>query len=256
MKRKIVILVVVTFLFSTFWISDGSCQFNPNFPIVGLVNYSGHPFYQNQLNFIILLYSQNANILFGMKKITAENTNLAIDPTLYELPLSPYTYPLLLEWHRTSEFNNQYGTYKVTIERAGLPPQTIISPFAFPQGVVPYPTPKHLRVSFENGLGTPTLSFDPIPGFVPDGTNKFYQIRIYDEDYTRLIYRVRGLLTPQTTFPDGRGCPGLSCQSTAEDLIPGEKYLFRADVWENLPGGGGYIFNSASSYGFFRVPKK
>ena len=42
------------------------------------------------------------------------------------------------------------------------------------------PTPQNIRVSFERGITTPTLGFDPA-----DDPEFYYQIGIFDKDYSR-----------------------------------------------------------------------
>jgi hypothetical protein len=246
MKRKIYILVAVSLLFSTVWIRHGLCQFTP---MVGLANFKHNPIVGNQLQFTIVLSSVDTRALWGVKKITAVNTLDSTDA--YTFPLTPSTQALTWDLVATGKFNNQQGQYQVTIEKQGVLP-TVLTTSPMPQ-VVPYPTPRNLRVSFESGIETPTLSFDPIPDFTPDGTTTFYQIRVYDKHYTRLIYRMPGLVNPEVVFLSGTGCPGPGCRSTAEDLIPGESYIFRADVTERH---GPLNFNAASSFISFKIPKK
>jgi hypothetical protein len=249
MKRN-TFLVSMALLFTMAWINDGLCQLPSFTPIVGLANLKHNPIVGNQLQFTIVLTTNSLSALWGVKRIKAVN---ATDPTdAYEFSLAPSTQHLTCDLVATGNFNNQHGVYNIIIDP---PPPGPLTTSEFPLGVVPYPTPRKLRVSFESGLLTPTLSFDPIPDFVLNDppTTKYYQIRIYDRDYTRLIYRSPPLSVPEVIFPDGRVCPGLNCRSTAEDLILGERYIFRADVTERL---GPLNFNSASSFVSFKVPKK
>jgi len=195
----------------------------------------------------------------GLVEISAQNI-VPTDEGIYEFDLTPTIRNLSGEWLSFRYFTGQNGTYEVTFERFSQTFSCYTDPIA--PNLTPLPVPEKLKVSFENGPTTPTLSFDPV-GWVPDEGGEWYQIRIYDKDYTRRIYSVsictgdsrcsKKDLVPTVTFPNNR-----FGSQTYEDLVPGEEYLFRAEFLKELPGNPTPQRNLLLGTNFksFKVPKK
>jgi hypothetical protein len=220
----------------------------------------------------------------GLQRISAQNiSNPQFDGDVIEFGLTPSVLALSPSFGGYEEFKGQSGTYAVTIERFQRPNAPYLpSPFTcnadpIKDDLIPLPVPKNLKVSFKSGATTPTLSFDPVGGF-PSDSSEWYNIRIYDKDYSRRIYTVSigtgscGSYSntfapcsivgnnPSVTYDDHRSIIG----QTFEDLIPGEEYIFRADLMKELR----FPFDStvcssaqcnitqASNFKKFKVPKK
>jgi hypothetical protein len=164
----------------------------------------------------------------------------SIDNDDYEFSLEPTVRNFNGEWRAISDFTGQSGAYEVTFKRDPILPAILdtITCYtdAIPPNLTPLPVPKNLRVSFKEDPTQPTLSFDSVDD--PRVHFDFYVIRIYDKDYSRRIYDVKipryidhVPQVPMVTFSnENRSSSG----QTHEALVPGERYLFRADLWKNL----------------------
>lgn len=252
MKKLIYIFLSVILILTGVWISDGQCQqFFGNKALVAILNANHHPVYGSGTFFLIGILS-DINQMNGVKKITAENSNPNVDNNVYEFSLTPSIRNFNYEWDSDKEeFSGQHGTYKVTVEKGDgssvtLPTDNI------PEGLIPLPIPKNLRVSFEEGPTNPTLSFDPVTGVDFD----LYDIRIFDKDFSRRIYRTKIFAgeEPRITFPASR-----FGGQTAEELVPGEKYIFKVDIWKILNGDrncGMCSLLQSSNFKVFKIPEK
>ena len=254
MKKLIYIFLSVILILTGLWISDGQCQFIDNKAYFTILNTNRHPEVGSGTFFVIsIISSMNANS--GVKKITAQNSNPGFDNNVYEFSLTPTIRDYSYAWMGYEEFSEQKGIYVVDVERVGQSGSTThqyLNTDEVTEGLVPLPIPRNLRVSFEKGHTTPTLSFDPISGVDFD----YYEIRIYDRDYSRRIYRTRILADgePKVTFPDYR----IGGQ-TAEELVPGEKYIFRAEIWKCLypPSQNGICsLLQSTNFKVFKIPKE
>lgn len=214
MKKSVILIGLVLLFMGGLWIDQGFCWDKPYAMILNMKNHPSQM--KNGTYFMIDLGTANIKELMGVKKITARNVE-GVDDKVYEFPLTPITRNLYCElYNLEDQFTSQSGTYEVKIERVD---STILKQTdPIPPGVTPLPIPDHLKVSFVGGP-TPTLSFDPvgIPG-------AYYTIRIFDQDYSRVIYRSQPLSSPIVMFPQGRN------RCTFEDLVPGETYIFRAEI--------------------------
>ena len=255
MKKLIYIFVSVILILTGTWISDGQCQFIDNKAYFTILNTNHHPLYGNGTFFLISIISLTHESK-GVKKITAKNSNPGLDNDVYEFSLTPMTRHFSYEWSNyEEEFSEQKGIYVVDVEKPGQSGTTIhqyLYTDVVSEGLVPLPIPRNLRVSFEKGHTTPILSFEPISGVDFD----FYDIRIYDRDYSRRIYRTVILANgePKVTFPASR-----MFGQTAEELVPGEQYIFRADILKGLyPQSQSGIYSALQSTNFkvFKIPKK
>ena len=272
------------------WSGNGLSQCPPNNlgiqkPTVNIINTKNHPDLGNGTYFAGLLFTMNAprELMNGLQRISAQNINNSqIDGDVFEFGLTPRLRSLTAEFSGYEGFKGQSGTYAVTIERTNRPGASpyLESPFTcyadpIEDGLIPLPVPKNLKVSFKSGATTPTLSFDPVGGFLSDGS-EWYEIRIYDKDYTRRIYAVKiGIgycgsangnripcsiygTNPSVTYDDHRSVNG----QTFEDLVPGEEYIFRAELNKELPIGSELCSSlqcngiSAQNFKRFKVPKK
>jgi hypothetical protein len=250
--KKIVFISVCLILALTgVWIKESECQFLD--PQIVILSYKNHPIYKNGHYFLILLYSTNTFTTLGLKNIFASNINPNEDPQIYEYPLSPEMRNIYLQFAKWYEFTDQKGIYKVTIQRDRKDDEERYANY-LPPGLTLLPTPENLHISFESGNTTPTFSFDPVdPGV--EITN--YEIRIFDKDFSRRIYAVY-LNSPSATFPEGR-CIEVNGQcnyrSTAEDLIPGETYIFGAYINKKIPPDNNNLLQGGN-FKTFKIPKK
>jgi len=251
MKRQVFLALAVLLVLVLTWTDNGSCQFTNDKAGIWIASTRNHPILRNGTFFEIFVHSSNISTVQRIKKITALNVDSNIDPNSYEISLTAITRNLSCEWYSVSEFIGQFGTYVVKVEREGSPDQYLYTD-ELPEGLIPLPTPENLRVRFESGATTPTLSFDPVDPGVVDFD--YYSLRIYDKDYSRRIYVAERSRNeePKVTFPEGR------VRSTAEDLIPGETYIFRADIYKELTYPWVYPINGlvGQSSIYFKVPNE
>jgi hypothetical protein len=226
-------------------------------PILDILNTKNHPVLEDgtYLAVIISTYGTPGDLMNGLKRIYAQNiTNSQFGGDVLEMGLTPTIRTYSGDFMGLEEFEGQSGKYEVTIERIQrsnspyLPSPYKCSTDPIEDNLVPLPVPQNLKVSFKSGATTPTLRFDPVPGFLSD-SSQWYEIRIYDKDYTRIIYSVKiGTRwcgssngnpvpcskmgsNPSVTYDDSRS---VSAQ-TFEDLVPGEEYIFRATLMKVLP---------------------
>jgi len=274
--KKYVLLTIILILIAG-WLGDGFCQQEPGCPsnglgilkpVAGILNVRNSPTGQNGTFFTIAILAQNpGGLLNGLETISAKNTDRLIDDHVYEFDLTPTLRNNIGEWgSRPYNFEGQFGKYEGTIERWPDASPSLPTPFTcytdpMDQNLLPLPVPKKLKVSFKNGPTKPTLSFDPV-GWVPSAPGERYLIRIFDKDYSRCIYRVTicdpsvgdcsktdGI--PSATFPDNR-----AGSETHEDLVPGEWYIFRADLWKSaLSGTPMRNLSQGSNFKWFKVPE-
>jgi hypothetical protein len=280
MKKYISLLTILVSIAG--WSGNGFCQILPGCPpndlgiwkpAASIFNVRNSPTGENGTFFVIGILAENpGGLLNGLETISAKNTDPFIDDHVYEFNLTPTLRNHIGEWDsRPYNFEGQFGMYEVTIERwpyASPSPPTPFKCYTDPmdQNLLPLPVPEKLKVSFQNGPTTPTLSFDPV-GWVPSAPGERYLIRIFDKDYSRCIYRVtichpslaetvcsKPDRIPSATFPNNRAAGS----QTHEDLVPGEWYIFRADLWKDDFSGGPPMRNlsQASNFKWFRVPKK
>ena len=282
MKKYILLLTILCSIAA--WSGNGfsqtpGCDTNTlgiQKPSVSILSTKHHPDLGNGTYFLVGIFtSQNPiPLMNGLARISAQNiTNSQIDGHVYEFDLTPTLRNFGGEFDSGEEFKGQYGMYEVTIDRWVIP-QPPSLPFLQPitcradsidPNLTPLSVPEKLKVSFESGPTTPTLSFDPVSGF-PSTQNEWYEIRIYDKDYTRRIYKVAiGMgewcgyqqcsktdSMPSVTFPNSR-----RGGQTYEDLVPGEEYLFRGDLFKQLPGGPPQPNTlQSSNFKSFKIPKK
>jgi hypothetical protein len=263
MKKMALVILGVTLVLTLAWSSDGLCQCGPFWwkPFLIIQNVKNSPVLGDGTYFVIDVGSGNpVPAMNGLVGISARNT-VSSTEGIYEFDLSPFTHNIHAEWLSYRHFRGQNGTYQVTIERFEDTFLCETDPIA--PNLTPLPVPKKLKVSFENGPTSPTLSFDPV-GWVPFEEGEWYRIRIYDKDYTRRIYDVlictgdercsKQDLVPAVTFPNNRS-PNLQ---THEDLVPGEGYIFRAELWKELEGNPWPQRNVllGANFKLFKVPKK
>jgi len=262
MKKYLLLLTILVAIAG--WSGNGLSQCPSNSlgilkPYVDIINTNNHPILGNGSYFAVGLYifGNPGAISNGLERIYAQNiTNSQIEGDVLEFRLTPNISahtPFFWGWE---EFKGQSGTYAVTIERfqrensPSLPSPFTCHTDPIGDDLIPLPVPKNLNVSFKSGATTPTLSFDPVRGF-PSDSSEWYEIRIYDKDYTRRIYAVkigRGSCgsssgkslpcsiegkNPRVTFPNYRS----QYSQTYEDLVPGEEYIFRAQLTKELPFG-------------------
>lgn len=254
MKKLIYIFLLVILISTGAWIGDGECQFFDNKAYFTILNANKHPQLGSGTFFVISIISLS-NVMNGVKKITAQNSIPGLDNNVYEFSLTPTIRHFSCEWTGYEEFSEQKGFYVVDVERvdqSGNTTHQYLNTDQVLEGLVPLPIARNLRVSFQKGSTNPTLSFDPISEVDFD----FYEIRIYDKDYSRRIYRTQIPATgePKVTFPASR----IGGQ-TAEELVPGEQYIFRADLWKRLypPSPNGiYSLLQSSNFKIFKIPKK
>lgn len=249
MKRQIFALLGVILILTVALMRDGLCQqCQPAFykPYIQIVNVKHHPTLGNGTFFYIDAQSIYANAMNNVKKMTAVNADSSIDGTVYEFPLTPTTRLMVGDYQSINEFTGQYGQYVVTVEKSDGSTVTLNCDF-LPQDFILIPHPTNLRVTFESGPTTPTFSLDPAP---PDVDFNLYGIRIYDKDFSRIIYRtsIPSGVQPTVTFPYNRAGP-----QTAEDFIPGETYIFNASIVKYLPGNSNLV--SGTTFISFKIPK-
>jgi hypothetical protein len=250
MKRQVFLALAILLALVLTWTDNGSCQFTNNKAGIYILSTRNSPTLGNGTFFAIYLHSSNIGTVKGVKKITAYKNH--INPKFsYEISLTAITHSLSCEWYSISEFIGQFGTYVVKVEREGSPDQYLYTD-ELPRDLIPLPTPENLRVSFQSGATTPTLSFDPVDPEVVDFD--YYEFRIYDKNYSRRIYVAERYPNEETkvTFPNGR----ILNRSTAEDLIPGETYIFRADIYKELTYPWVYPINALVGHSsiYFKVP--
>jgi len=251
MKRRFLFISGMIFVLAVAWTNNGLCQgCGPFNPWVLIVNAKHHPLYGNGIHFVPYLTATDVTLMKVLKKITASNIDTdSDDTTVYQISLTPDVSGGNCSWSSSGlKFTGQQGIYEFKIEKSNVP---LIRCQA---GEIPLdppipPIPQNLRVTFENGSTKPTLSFDPIDTTQTDFD--LYRIRIFDKDYTRRIYstEIGKFNVPIATFPENRDYTG----QTPEDLVPGEKYIFRADIWKILPGN---IQLFGNNFKVFEVPKK
>jgi hypothetical protein len=275
MKKYILLLTILVSIAG--WSGNGFCQTpilgcpknDLNIPkqAVGIQSVRNDPILANGTYFAVAIYSENPTWLMnGLERIYTQNTDSDIDGHVYEFELTPTLRGIIGEFSILKKFEGQYGMYAVTIERiersTNVPYSLTCYTDPIEDDLIPLPVPKNLKVSFKSGATTPTLSFDPVGGF-PSDSDKWYEIRIYDKDYTRRIYSVKigtgdncGSAPcskkdddPSVTYPAYRSVWG----QTYEDLVPGEEYIFRADLMKELQGGP---MIQGTNFKSFKVPKK
>jgi len=279
MKKYVLLLTILVSIAG--WSGNGFCQTAPApgcppndlgilKPVAGILNVRNSPTGQNGTFFTIAILAQNPiGLLNGLETISAKNTDRLIDDHVYEFELTPTLRNNIGEWgSRPHNFEGQFGMYEVTIERwpyVSPQPPTPFTCYTDPmdQNLLPLPVPENLMVSFKSGATTPRLSFDRVRGF-PSEPGERYLIRIFDKDYSRCIYRVTicdPSLTetvcskpdriPSATFPNNR----TAGSQTHEDLVPGEWYIFRADLWkDDLSGTPMRNLSQGSNFKWFKVP--
>jgi hypothetical protein len=281
MKKYVLLLMILVSIAG--WSGNGFCQTPPYLgcpqndlgilkPVAGILNVRNSPTGENGTFFTIAILAQNpGGLLNGLERISAKNyTNPNIDDYVYEFELTPTLRNHIGEWgSRPHNFEDQFGMYEVTIERRPDASPSLSAPFTcytdpMDQNLLPLPVPEKLKVSFKNGPTKPTLSFDPV-GWVPSAPGERYLIRIFDKDYSRCIYRVticdpslaetvcsKPDRIPSATFPNNRAAGS----QTHEDLVPGEWYIFRADLWkDDLSGTPMRNLSQGSNFKWFKVPK-
>ena len=254
-------------------------------PTVGIVTYENSPIIANGTYIVLDFSTFNPlnPLMNGLKRISANNiTNSQNDGHVYEFDLTPNVRNFGVYFYSFNEFDGQYGMYEVTmerIERSTNVPYPLQSPFTcytdpIADGLIPLPVPRNLQDSFKSGATTPTLSFDRVRDF-PSDSSEWYEIRIYDKDYTRRIYSAKigtgwcGSSNgnpvpcsivgskPRVKYDDYRSV----ASQTYEDLVPGEEYIFRAELNKVLlPSGSTYcspLCNLLQAINFitFKVPQ-
>jgi len=289
MKKYILLL---TILFSIAgWSGNGFSQCPQNTlaiqkPVVAILNTKNHPVVGSGTFFAvdIFTYGNPGPLMNGLQRISAQNIdNPQFDGDVLELGLTPNVRNLTPDFGGAEEFKGQSGTYAVTIERiersTNLPYTLTCYTDPIPDDLIPLPVPKNLKVSFKSGATTPTFSFDPVFGFLSEGPegSEWYEIRIYDKNYSRRIYAVKiGIgfcgssnnnplpcsvpgSNPSVTYDDYRSING----QTFEELVPGEEYIFRADLDKELHPVGSTLCSSPQctmiqslNFKRFKVPKK
>ena len=246
MRSKLYILLPLVLILTGVCASDGLCQFGRN-PYVMILNHKNHPERKSGISFSTLVTSPNIWQMNSVKRITATNTDQNIDDKVYEISLNQYTRNLQVGEYANfgDEFTGQYGTYVVTVEYGdGRLATAETNPL--PPDLIPLPVPQNLRVSFEKGSTAPRLSVDPVaPGIDFD----VYDFRIFDKDYKRRIYRtiISSSDVPEVTFPENR-----YLAQTAEELVPGETYIFRVDIMKTIPGSSNIL--DGQNFIKFKVP--
>lgn len=247
MKTKFFLMLAIIFALIVASESEGLCQFQ--YAHIYITNLANNRVTKNKGTFFsVSVRGQTVGTINGVTKITAKNSDLNIDGNVYEFSLTPMTRNLICEWVSIRKtFKGQHGAYEVTVEGDGW--QQILETTPLPEFLSPLPIPSNLTVSFEYGPTNPTLSLDPVYGVDFD----IYDIRIFDKNHSRRIYRteIPWWESPIVTFPDER-----IWNQTAEDLVPGETYIFRADIWKALEGTEQGNLLIGRNYMFFKVPKK
>ncbi len=164
-------------------------------PILDIVNTKNNPSLGDGSYFAVIIstFGTPGDLMNGLKRIYAQNiTNSQIDVDFLEMGLTPTIRTYSGDFTGLEEFKGQSGMYEVTIERIQRSNSPYLpSPYKcytdpIEDDLIPLPVPENLKVSFKSGATTPTLSFDPVPG-VPSDSSQWYEIRIYDKNYTRLI---------------------------------------------------------------------
>lgn len=289
MKTYVLLLTILVSIAG--WSGNGfsQCPNSVNIvkPVVTILNTKNHPDLGNGTYFLvdIIVGGSPGPLMNGLQRISAENIdNSQFEGDVLEFGLTPSVRNITPGFGGYEKFKGQSGTYAVTIERTNRPNLSPYLPSPFTcnadpiiDDLIPLAVPKNLKVSFKSGATTPTLSFDPVGGF-PSDSSEWYNIRIYDKDYSRRIYAVtigtgwcgsyNSILAPcsivgnnpSVTYDDYRSMIG----QTFEDLVPGEEYIFRADLMKELrfPFGSAYCSSAqcnitqASNFKRFKVPKK
>jgi len=310
MKKYLLLLTILVSIVG--WSGNGFSQCPSNNlgiakPAVAILNTKNHPVLGNGTFFAvdIFTYGYPGSLMNGLERINAQNIdNSQFDGDVLELGLTPNVRNLTPDFGGAEEFKGQSGTYEVEIWRSTSvqpPLQPLPQPCPFPpncppapipytppficstdpidSGLIPLPVPKNLKVSFKSGATTPTLSFDPVFGFLSEGPegSQWYEIRIYDKNYTRRIYAVKigiGFCGSSNNSPLPCSAPGSNPsvtyddyrsinQQTLEELVPGEEYIFRADLDKELRPVGSTLCSSPQctmiqslNFKRFKVPKK